>query len=617
MRYAPCFWLTLAVAGLTGCDELPSVDYGDGGADTSVEAGPTGTIASGLAPYGSLRAPGSVGTPPPSESWTDPPSCPTVHEDAHCEECWEHDDGGETSLGRELAGDRFAHVIAVGDFNGDGYPDVASGIPRQDGEDSMGGTVTESGAVQVLLGSSRGFQRGWCWTTPPTAGRSRRRGSGLSFWRWMSTRTATTICWSATRDTSSTTRRCSCSWGSPSGLTYSDRWHLSDVDNTTQSQSHFGNALAAGDLDHDGDIDVAIGAWKRVYGGTVYVLENDGSGTLSLDYEIQVTSSRFGHSLAVTSAGLLVVGDYGKDEVRTYDDATLVDTFTSGYTPPMVDYGYRVEVADLDSDGTDEIFVGGRDDWIEIAESGGTSGNRIYPPSGGTGAARTFVTTAGDITRDGFVDLVFIYAAPGNQNSMFILEGNDTLSRSCWDVGAMSPCWFELDPSPSPTSRDDLGERVEIVDVDGDGFNDLVVGVPYPEGGKIFVYAPDSSTTWDDTLTPDQELSEETPLEATCEVCDVFDDGYECDGSTSICVFDQCVLRGCGDGWREEPGRGAVGVRPRDALQGDLARLPTGLVRTGGDAVGPGGIRVRSPRRAPRWFLRAATQGRASEARSC
>jgi hypothetical protein len=54
--------------------------------------------------------------------------------------------------GRPDAGDRFGHALAVVDLNGDGYDDLAVGVP---GDDTLG--FTDAGAVQVFLGSRRGL----------------------------------------------------------------------------------------------------------------------------------------------------------------------------------------------------------------------------------------------------------------------------------------------------------------------------------------------------------------------------------------------------------------------------------------------------------------------------
>ena len=57
-----------------------------------------------------------------------------------------------TVAGEREAGDRFGESVAIGDFDGDGHSDVASGIP---GEDVSG--VSDAGAVTVLYGTSSGI----------------------------------------------------------------------------------------------------------------------------------------------------------------------------------------------------------------------------------------------------------------------------------------------------------------------------------------------------------------------------------------------------------------------------------------------------------------------------
>jgi FG-GAP repeat protein len=51
------------------------------------------------------------------------------------------------------AGDLFARALNAGDFNGDGYDDLAIGVRREDV-----GTVTDAGAVAVVYGSAEGLQ---------------------------------------------------------------------------------------------------------------------------------------------------------------------------------------------------------------------------------------------------------------------------------------------------------------------------------------------------------------------------------------------------------------------------------------------------------------------------
>ena len=64
---------------------------------------------------------------------------------------------GPNSAGNALeAGDRFGNALAVGDFDGDGFDDLAIGVPGE-GIGSGAAQVDNAGAVQVLFGRASGL----------------------------------------------------------------------------------------------------------------------------------------------------------------------------------------------------------------------------------------------------------------------------------------------------------------------------------------------------------------------------------------------------------------------------------------------------------------------------
>ena len=99
--------------------------------------------------------------------------------------------------GRSELGDRFAHALAAGDFDNDGFADLAIGAPLEDI-----GAISDAGAINVLYGSAGGL----------TA------ADNQQFWQ------------------------------GAAGLA-----------GTAETSDTFGRSLAAGDFDNDGPADLAVG----------------------------------------------------------------------------------------------------------------------------------------------------------------------------------------------------------------------------------------------------------------------------------------------------------------------------------------------------------------------
>ena len=155
------------------------------------------------------------------------------------------------------AGDAFGSALATGDFNGDGFTDLAVGVPLEDVE-----AIGNAGAVNVLYGSSIGLT-----------------DDGAQFWTQDST----------------------------------------DIEDSSEADDNFCTSLAAGDFDGDGRSDLAIGVPSEdveavANAGAVNVLYGSSSGlTASGDQfwhqdtsgilDTAETDDYFGWSLAPRGGG--------------------------------------------------------------------------------------------------------------------------------------------------------------------------------------------------------------------------------------------------------------------------------------------------------------------------
>ena len=134
-------------------------------------------------------------------------------------ELWHQDVAGV--LGGAESGDRFGWASASGDFDGDGYADLAVGVPLEDI-----GDVADAGAVNVLYGTAEGLS-----------------ANGNQIWH---------------QDTVG-------------------------IPDTAEQGDRFGASLAGGDFDADGFVDLAVGVpledWEgRSDAGVVHVLYGTAEG---------------------------------------------------------------------------------------------------------------------------------------------------------------------------------------------------------------------------------------------------------------------------------------------------------------------------------------------------
>jgi hypothetical protein len=187
---------------------------------------------------------------------------------------------GQGDLGEPAEpGDRFGEALAAGDFNDDGFADLAIGAPDEDGEN---GGPSNTGRVHVVYGSSVG----------------------------LSTAIAST------------------------------KLDEDILSSGAEGSDYFGSTLAAGDFDGDGVDDLAIGREGEngavVDSGAVSIVLGTPSGLLGADHEARPGSF---------PSYMIPDGEVG-----------------SPY------YGFAQAAGDFNGDGASDLAIGGPNaDWDEVA----------------------------------------------------------------------------------------------------------------------------------------------------------------------------------------------------------------------------------------------------------
>ncbi|MBM4367131.1 MAG: VCBS repeat-containing protein, partial [Deltaproteobacteria bacterium] len=386
-----------------------------------------------------------------------------------------------TTLNGENTSDNFGYAVeAAGDVNNDGYDDLAVGAY---------GYSSSTGRVYVFHGSASGVS-----TTAATT----LDGPASSAYFGAATRGAGDVNGDGYDDLivgaygySSSAGAAYVYYGSSSGITTSGAVTVSSI---SGAGTEFGRCVSgAGDVNNDGYDDVVIGADKYSTDiGRVYVLHG-GAGSLDTTADTTIgggSTSYFG--FACDSAGDvdndgyddIVVGAYGysSNKGRAYVfhgsssgvSGTATSTFTGGASSYYL--GYDVAgLGDVNGDGYDDVAIG-MHGYVSY-----TGRVRVY--HGGASGADT--TVDADLTGS-TAGYYFGFGIDGagdvdgdGYNDVIVgerLYGGNT-GRAYLYTGSSSGVSTTADTELPGTSGSQFGRSVGgLGDVNGDGYGDVGVG---------------------------------------------------------------------------------------------------------------------------------------------
>ena len=397
---------------------------------------------------------------------------------------WHQDRVDVLDVGEEF--DQFGAAVVTGDFNGDGFADLATGIPGE----------SEGGAVSVLYGSANQLSaaQNQRWTQADFIGSvtlDGRFGAAIASGDFNGDDIDDLAVGIPNADVNNVNKAGAVGilFGTRDGLSTAGNqfWHqdVPSIKENVEANDLFGAALSAGDYNGDGVTDLAIGVPGKAVNG------RDEAGGVAVIY-------------GGLGEGLVTAGDQFWHQDIEDDRGDVVGDAESGDH-----YGASLASGDLNNDGSDDLAIGVPDDEINNnALAGGVAIVYGSRPDGLTPAGNQFwhqdidvleaaaeasdnfgaALAAGDFDGDRFQDLAI--GVPGQRVNGISGAGavQVLFGRSGTIDGEGNEIWHQDsgDIAEVAEANDRFGSALATGDVDGDDdLDELVVGTPGESFGGV------------------------------------------------------------------------------------------------------------------------------------
>lgn len=417
---------------------------------------------------------------------------------------------GLESAGIANNGDYFGRAVATGDFNGDGFDDLATAAPFDDVA-GMPGTI--HGSVVINFGSEHGLthvgaQR--ITSSPFVTQESLQFGSALASADFDSDGYGDLVVGVPYAHVNGVVHAgmVFIYRGGPNGITgIPTIYNQSHVGGAIETSDRFGWSFATGDLNADGHIDLAIGSpGEDNFAGAVFWMNGTSNGITHVGAEwakqssyggVNTTGDQFGYSVAIGQVdGFYVIGGSNPSDL-------------------VVGIPYK------DSTG---LFGGANTGAITVFQALGSSGPS--PSTAQTYTPLSFGLTSINGTNSRFGQSLeiaefipgslseIVVGRPGlngNRGEFVLLQGNvDNLGY----ISSHSSSDFGI----TPREGDNFAHALDVGDWDNDGDPDLVVGSyghtpPFTtlnSAGRVYLYQDSGTSITADEHWNQPDLGETT-----------------------------------------------------------------------------------------------------------